>query len=235
MIGHYWTLALEEQFYLTWPLLMFLFARRKLVATLTGFIVIAPLIRVATYFLAPDSRPLIGMMFHTALDSVAAGVLLGELMRNPETRAKLERLASNRSVLAVALIYPSVVSPLLDLRFGGSYSITIGKTLDFLCVGIVLVAAVSQPGTLLFRILNWRPLAAIGVLSFSLYVWNNLFLKGESAWISRAFPLNVLCLIGMALFSYYLIEKPCLRLKDRFHKPHSAKPMRPRKELAASA
>jgi peptidoglycan/LPS O-acetylase OafA/YrhL len=45
----------------------------------------------------------------------------------------------------------------------------------------------------------------------------------------------VLCLIGMALFSYYLIEKPCLRLKDRFHKPHSAKPMRPRKELAASA
>jgi peptidoglycan/LPS O-acetylase OafA/YrhL len=235
VIGHYWTLALEEQFYLTWPLLMFLFARRKLVATLTGFIVIAPLIRVATYFLAPDSRPQIGMMFHTALDSVAAGVLLGELMRNPETRAKLERLASNRAVLAVALIYPSVVSPLLDLRFGGSYSITIGKTLDFLCVGIVLVAAVSQPGTLLFRILNWRPLAAIGVLSFSLYVWNNLFLKGESAWISRAFPLNVLCLIGMALFSYYLIEKPCLRLKDRFHKPHSAKPMRPRKELAASA
>ena len=107
VIGHYWTLALEEQFYLTWPLLMFLFARRKLVATLTGFIVIAPLIRVATYFLAPDSRPQIGMMFHTAFDSVAAGVLLGELMRNPETRAKLQNLAGKRSVLAVALLYPS--------------------------------------------------------------------------------------------------------------------------------
>jgi peptidoglycan/LPS O-acetylase OafA/YrhL len=219
IIGHYWTLALEEQFYLTWPLLMFLFAKRKLVAILTGFIVIAPAIRVAAYFLAPDSRPQIGMMFHTAFDGIAAGVLLGELLRVPDTRAKLQSLASNRWILAAAIVYPAVISPLLALYFKGAYSITVGMTLDVICLGIVLTAAVSQPGTLLFQFLNWRPLAYVGVLSYSLYVWNNLFLCGETNGIVNSFPFNFLCVAIMGLFSYYLVEKPFLKLKDYFHKP----------------
>ncbi len=124
VIGHYWTLALEEQFYLLWPLLMLLFVRRKLVAFLNGFIVIAPLVRIVSYFLMPGSRSHIGMMFHTAFDSIAAGVLLGELLRTPETRAKLQRFAANRWILATAIVYPALVSPLLSLHFGGAYSIT---------------------------------------------------------------------------------------------------------------
>ena len=234
VIGHYWTLALEEQFYLTWPLLMLLFARRKLVATLAGFIVIAPVIRIVCYFLAPDSRPQIGMMFHTAFDSIAAGVLLGELMRVPDTRAKLQNLAANRWILGTAILYPTIVSPVLGMRFEGAYLITVGKTLDFICIGLVLVAAVSQPGTPLFRFLNWRPLAFVGVLSYSLYVWNNLFLNGETSWIVNTFPLNLMCVIGMGLFSYYLIEKPFLKLKDHFHKPKRSKPIKAAKELPAA-
>jgi peptidoglycan/LPS O-acetylase OafA/YrhL len=214
VIGHYWTLALEEQFYLTWPLLMLLFVRRKLIETLAAFIVIAPIIRVACYFLTPGSREQIGMMFHTAFDAIAAGVLLGELLRMPETRAKLQRWAANRWILGGAILYPTIVSPLLGLQFGGAYSITVGKSLDIICIGLVLTAAVSQPGTLIFRFLNWRPLAYVGVLSYSLYVWNNLFLNGETGWIVNSFPLNMLCVVGMGLFSYYLIERPFLKLKD---------------------
>jgi peptidoglycan/LPS O-acetylase OafA/YrhL len=130
VIGHYWTLAREEQFCLLWPLLMFLFFRGKLVPFLAAFIVIAPLLRVACYFLMPGSRPQIGMMFHTAFDSIAAGVLLGELLRRSETRTKLQRFAASRWVLAPAILYPAFVSPLLSLHFGGAYAITIGKSLD---------------------------------------------------------------------------------------------------------
>ncbi|HEY5811163.1 MAG TPA: hypothetical protein VIT23_00735, partial [Terrimicrobiaceae bacterium] len=127
-----------------------------------------------------------------------------------------------------------IVSPLLAYYFEGAYSMTIGKSLDFLCIGLVLVAAVSQPGTLLFRFLNWRPLTYVGVLSFSLYVWNNLFLHEETGWVVNTFPLNILCLIAMGLFSYYLIEKPSLKLKDHFHKPRPARPVKAREELAAA-
>jgi hypothetical protein len=109
---------------------MFLFFRGKLVPFLAAFIVIAPLLRVACYFLMPGSRPQIGMMFHTAFDSIAAGVLLGELLRRSETRTKLQRFAASRWVLAPAILYPAFVSPLLSLHFGGAYAITIGKSLD---------------------------------------------------------------------------------------------------------
>ncbi|HEY5813713.1 MAG TPA: acyltransferase [Terrimicrobiaceae bacterium] len=219
VIGHYWTLALEEQFYLMWPLLMLLFVRRSLSGILIAFILLAPLVRVASYFLMPGSRAHIGMMFHTGFDSIAAGVLLGELLRSPQWSAKLQQFAANRAVLAAAIIFPTLISPLLGLHFEGAYLITVGKTLDIVCIALVLTAAVSQPKTRLFNFLNWRPLAFVGVLSYSLYIWNNLFLMGDTFGIFNTFPLNLLCVMGIGLLSYFLLEKPFLKLKDYFHKP----------------
>ena len=82
----------------------------------------------------------------------------------------------------------------------------------------MITAAVTFPQTLLFRFLNWSPLAYVGVLSYSLYVWNNLFLLGENFWFSF-FPCNIACVAGMALVSHYLVERPFLKLKDHFHVP----------------
>jgi peptidoglycan/LPS O-acetylase OafA/YrhL len=217
-IGHYWTLALEEQFYLTWPLLMLLRIRGRLLPTLVGIIALAPFIRIACYFFTPGSREQIGMMFHTGFDSIAAGVLLGELLRRAPSKVWLERWASKRSVVAGALIFLLFLSPLLTGHFRGAYSITIGKSLELFSLCLVITAAVSFPGTLLFRLLNWGPLAYVGVLSYSLYVWNNLFLLGEKYWFN-AFPFNIACVVGMALVSHYLVERPFLKLKDRFHIP----------------
>ncbi|MBV9998732.1 MAG: acyltransferase [Verrucomicrobia bacterium] len=222
VIGHYWTLALEEQFYLMWPLLMVLSVRRKLVPALVAAILLAPLLRVISYFLAPGLRGQIGMMFHTGFDSIAVGVLLGELLRRTRPKACLERLARNPWIVGTTIVFLVFLSPLLTARFKGMYSLAIGKTLELSCLGILITAAVSQPGTFLFRFLNWRPVAYIGVLSYSLYVWNNLFLNGEGHWMVNTFPLNFVCVAGTAAASHYLIEKPFLKLKSRFHR--SSKP-----------
>lgn len=218
VIGHYWTLALEEQFYLTWPLLILLRLRGRLLPVLVAIIALAPVIRVACYFLTPGSRDQIGMMFHTGFDSIAAGVLLGELLRREPSRAWLERWSSKRLVVALALVFLLVVSPFLASHLRGAYSITAGKTLELFALCILITAAVSFPGTLLFRFLNWGPLAYVGVLSYSLYVWNNLFLLGQKYWFN-AFPINLACVAGMAVVSHYLVERPFLKLKDRFHRP----------------
>lgn len=218
VIGHYWSLALESQFYLTWPLLILLFTRRKLLSVLVVIMVLAPFIRVACYFLTPGSREQIGLMFHTGFDSIAAGVLLGELLQRPRPREWLQSLAANRLIVCTTIIFLVFVSPLLGEHFRGAYGITIGKSLELVCLCILITAAVSFPGTLLFRVLNWFPLAYIGVLSYSLYVWNNLFLYGGGISIVNAFPLNYMCVVGMALLSYYLVEKPFLKLKNRLHK-----------------
>ena len=216
VIGHYWTLALEEQFYLTWPLLILLFMRRKLLPVLVVILVAAPFVRLAFYFLTPGSRGYLGSMFHTGFDAIAAGVLLGEMMARPALRATLLRLAANRFLLAACLVFMLLLSPVLGERLRGAYTMTAGKSLELLAICVVIVAAVSFPGSMMFRILNWKPLAFIGVLSYSLYVWNNLFLLGHGHWFN-AFPFNYLCVAGAGLLSYYLVEKPFLRLKDRFH------------------
>jgi peptidoglycan/LPS O-acetylase OafA/YrhL len=217
-IGHYWTLALEEQFYLTWPLLMFLFARRRLLTVMTAVILLAPFIRVFCYFFMPGSRAQIGMMFHTGFDSIAMGVLLGELLRRPEWKARLQNLARNPWALGGAMIFLVLISPALSLYFKGGYSITIGKTLELAALAIIITAAVFSLSPTLSAVLNWRPLTYIGVLSYSLYVWNPLFLNAETHWPVNVFPLNFIGIFAAGACSYYLIERPVLRLKDRLRR-----------------
>jgi peptidoglycan/LPS O-acetylase OafA/YrhL len=218
VIGHYWSLALEWQFYLTWPLFMWLFVRRRLRSVLVAIMILAPFIRVACYFLTPGSRAQIGLMFHTGFDSIAAGVLLGELLQKPRSKAWLQSLAANPWIVCTTVIFIGLASPLLREHFRGVYGITIGKSLDLACICLIIINAVSFPESLLFRIFNWPPLAYIGVLSYSLYVWNNLFLYGGGHWLVNSSPVNYTCLFIMALLSYYLIEQPFLTLKHRLHK-----------------
>jgi peptidoglycan/LPS O-acetylase OafA/YrhL len=76
-----------------------------------------------------------------------------------------------------------------------------------------------QAGTL-YRWLNLRPMAAIGVISYGLYLWQQLILypaaypDGDLWW--RAFPQNLVIVFMVAWLSYRWIERPFLRLKRKF-------------------
>ena len=65
------------------------------------------------------------------------------------------------------------------------------------------------------RFLNARPVVFVGVLSYSLYLWQQPFLNRHSSHAMAAFPLNIVFAFGAALASYYLIERPALRLRAR--------------------
>ena len=74
------------------------------------------------------------------------------------------------------------------------------------------------------RILETRPLVWIGTLSYSLYLWQQIFINRHSdSWVSR-FPLYLPLVLGTAMLSFYLVERPCLRLRARI----SARGVRPR-------
>jgi FkbM family methyltransferase len=75
--------------------------------------------------------------------------------------------------------------------------------------------------TLMLRFLNWYPLVCVGIfscISCSLCFWNNIFLNSTGHWLVNALTLNFMWVVGMALASHYLVEKPPLKLKQRFHK-----------------
>jgi peptidoglycan/LPS O-acetylase OafA/YrhL len=141
VLGHYWTLALEEQFYLTWPLLIFLLRREWLIPFLLSVMAAMPVLRVLSYYAFPSLRGQLEMMFHTAMDGIAMGVLLGEMNRASKWFASFKKFSSRSSVLLAAGIWILVVSPFLAEKFGNGYSITVGKLVTMIAISILVLGA----------------------------------------------------------------------------------------------
>jgi peptidoglycan/LPS O-acetylase OafA/YrhL len=68
------------------------------------------------------------------------------------------------------------------------------------------------------RLLNTRPLVFVGTLSYSIYLWQQIFLNRGSTSTISAFPLNLTLALMAALVSYYLVERPFLRWRPRLER-----------------
>src|SRR5690606_30961764 len=80
---------------------------------------------------------------------------------------------------------------------------------------MLLLHVVRNPQDLAGRILNSKPFIAVGILSYSLYLWQEPFLYFRGEGWATAFPQNLMLAFSAALCSYYLVERPFLTLKDR--------------------
>ncbi|MFO0555598.1 MAG: acyltransferase [Polyangiaceae bacterium] len=221
-MGHLWSLAVEEQFYLLWPAVFMLAGPRR--STLWAFLTVlaAPALRVASWMLFPAWRSGIGETFQTVADTLATGCLLAlvrsRLTSSPRISAVQTHALAPFGWLIVALLghlthrYPSVSLPL-------------GESINNIGVALFIDACLRQPKSLLGRVLDSRPLSYIGTLSYSLYLVQQPFInRTGSAWVN-AFPQNLVCVAAGALASYYLIEKPFLDLRQRISRAwakHSA-------------
>ncbi|HEV8397375.1 MAG TPA: hypothetical protein VGQ37_23990, partial [Vicinamibacterales bacterium] len=80
---------------------------------------------------------------------------------------------------------------------------------------ILIHRSVYRSGDWVGRMLNWRPVVLIGTISYSLYLWQQLFLNRKSDLWINAFPQNVVAALAAAMASYLLLEKPLLKLRHR--------------------
>jgi len=208
-IGHTWSLAVEEQFYLLMPGLLFLGKRRALFI-LCLVVLLAPFVRLLTFTFFPDpDLRWVGFGFQANADSLATGCLLAflrqELWRNTFYQKFLQsKIFVVIPVLAVLLNYFSDHPKIY-------YFVCI--TLINFCVVLCIDWAVRFPVGSVGKILNARPLVFVGMLSYSIYLWQQLFLNRQSPHLINSFPLNLLLMAFCAIFSYYLIEKPALKFR----------------------
>jgi len=107
-----------------------------------------------------------------------------------------------------------VLAPCLSARFDARYDWTIGYTLRGLLISITLLYVVRKPISRPGRLLNLGPIRHIGIISYGLYIWQQLFTGPHSFLI----PLNLLAILGCAELSYWLIERPAFRLRDEIDK-----------------
>jgi peptidoglycan/LPS O-acetylase OafA/YrhL len=205
-MGHLWSLSVEEQFYLLWPLaLVVAFGSRKKVAL--SAVLAAPMLRAAFYFLGWRD---IGYYFPTVADAIATGCLLAivwpSLRRFDRYLLSPAAIAAPLLACAVALL-PELGGPGWPNRI---YNI-VGLTVMHLCIAVCIYNAVSRR----WLWLNSKAMVWIGTVSYSLYLWQQPFLnRNDQVHWWTAFPQNIVLAFLFAAGSYYLVEQPFLRLRD---------------------
>jgi peptidoglycan/LPS O-acetylase OafA/YrhL len=96
----------------------------------------------------------------------------------------------------------------------------IGHPMENICIALLIDRVVRIPGDAFGKVLNSRPFVFVGTLSYSLYLWQQPFCRRvETQNWSTAFPANLLLAGACALACRYLVEKPGLRLRQRFGRP----------------
>lgn len=210
-LGHLWSLSVEEQFYLLWPLALSLSGRRKGLFLATAVCFVCPLIRVAEFALFPGARLGIGERFETVADTIAIGCVLAGVRDWLSSQKWYIALVSSR-----LFFFVPILTLTLNLPMRVRYEYSIADTLKNIGIALTIDWCIrfrSHPAT---RFLSWSPVAFLGVLSYSLYLWQQPFVDRDGSSVLTRFPLNCLLALSAAVASYYFIEKPFLRVKKRY-------------------
>jgi peptidoglycan/LPS O-acetylase OafA/YrhL len=210
-IGHTWSLSVEEQFYLLWPAIFVLAGTRRAIVVAACAVLLAPVIRVGSWELMRWSGDGIGHRFETVADAIAIGcVLAGTRPWLHRSKVYMRALASPLFVLVpVAVLGANLLHDHPVVYFGLGFTIVnLGVVA---CVDWCVTHADGHVG----RVLNAAPLVFVGQMSYSLYLWQQLFLNRASSAVTSSFPLNILLAVAAALGSYFVIEQPSLRLRRR--------------------
>lgn len=233
-----WSLAVEEQFYLLFPLIVRYCPPAQLLATTLAAIVIAPLLRVGLLHLAPSWWLGAHVFGPSRMDSLAFGVLISLVSRRKDLCAWLNR-HSNFPVLVALAMCPVLVQLTLKRVTVGSLAMSAyGYSALGLFYASLLLAVIRQPSRWLARLCESRLLVFTGGISYFVYLFQGIVAWAVFRLFGRAglslhgpmdaalIALTLLALGGLGLLSGKLLESPLLTWGRR-HQYAFARPSDP--------
>jgi peptidoglycan/LPS O-acetylase OafA/YrhL len=210
--GHLWSLAIEEQFYLIWPATIAVLGIRRALAAATALAILAPYALLALFLHGAGRYLLATQTFPFVFDALAAGCVLGGCLRTFVSNARFRRAIASPfgGLVPLALLFvDSIDHHSAAYHAAGQLAITLG-----ICYSVARYTQVLD--TRGARILAWRPLVWVGRRSYSLYLWQQLFLDPYQHTLLQVFPINVACAFACADASYRFIERPLNRRRGRY-------------------
>jgi peptidoglycan/LPS O-acetylase OafA/YrhL len=227
---HFWSLSIEEHFYLLLPGLL-VFGKRwrtRLLGALALLFFVWTRVVAAYEFahsatLRMDLGQSIALYFRSdmRLYELLIPAFFALLLAKPQWKAFATRWLSPWAVfcfLALSL-WLLVVTPLFPVKAAiDSLMVPVGFSL-------IVIATIYHPRSWSTRVLETAPMKFVGRISYSLYLWQELFFPNVQTpahaplvYLQR-FPFDYLAAFGCALASYYLIEKPLVRIGHRVAHP----------------
>jgi peptidoglycan/LPS O-acetylase OafA/YrhL len=204
--GHFWSLSMEEHFYLVLPGVLVIF-RKTRHWILLGFVIAVALWRFVEAHLMQNNN-LINFRTDTHVDALfipaLIALLLYPLLRNQAARRWIP-----------AWSFPIFLALEIVVLFT---RVPFSATLQATVIPLLILSTVLHSGSVPGRVLETRAVRWIGWISYSLYLWQQLFFGAR--FVSspprlaalREWPINFVALLACACFSYYLVEKPFIRL-----------------------
>jgi peptidoglycan/LPS O-acetylase OafA/YrhL len=224
-LEHTWSLSIEEQFYVAWPLLVMALLRRtgargpRVVLGVT--LALALLSALAMLLLFDPAKP---SRVYLGTDTRAAGLLVGAAfacLLPPTTRigARVARIADALGVLAIlglGVAWCTLEGKNPFLYRGGLWLTELGALALIAC-------AVAGKQSLVARLLSLPPLTWVGVISYGLYLWHwpvNVFISPERFRLGAAAPpIQFAVTFAIAIVSYRFLERPIRRRGLPFGRP----------------
>ncbi len=207
-LNHCWSLSVEEQFYLVWPFAVLLLARSRLIAACLAILCAAPLIRLGMWSLLGSSPTAMTRYLPAIADTLAAGSLLAALETRAPGRALATLIAPEATWIWLACAF-AVPAGLFHFSPGLYY--VAGQSAAVIAIAFCIAGCIRSPQCGFGRLINRPVFIWHGLISYSLYLWQEPFLNTFDVGFATTFPLNVALAYGAAILSYTCVEKPARR------------------------
>jgi peptidoglycan/LPS O-acetylase OafA/YrhL len=210
-LSHTWSLAIEEQFYLLWPLVICQLRNNlcRLTTVLVTVIAGAWILRGILYFGLGIYQGYIYHAFETRMDQLAMGCLLAVLLKRKVLQTFWLFVTSRIYLPAIAIL---IIGASSMLHWSFDYRYAIGYTLEPLFTAILLVQLIVLSETMPWKFFNGALMTFLGRISYSLYLYQQLTLYTATR-LTAEYPVPIqlafaiVVTVAFATISYYLVEQ----------------------------
>jgi peptidoglycan/LPS O-acetylase OafA/YrhL len=211
---HFWSLSVEEHFYMLLPGMLVLAGRRRLGVMFTASVITVAWTLIINHYVWLQT-PAVWLRTDLRLSSLMVPAFLAVLLSEEKYRR-----------LAIQWLHPVVALGIIAALYFASLRIRTLVPMVVVCgFPLLIISTIYHPQSWLTRILELPPMKFIGHVSYSLYLWQQLFfLMGHerAAWplsVLQHAILSYLAALTCAVSSYYLLEKPLIRVGHKIAHP----------------
>jgi peptidoglycan/LPS O-acetylase OafA/YrhL len=199
---HFWSLSLEEQYYLAWPCILLLAGTRK-----SRWVAVAGALGCAIFryfFWSHYDRAFFNCQSQVRADALFVGSLMALLWQESALRALALRTSRIWALPSIAILLYCIA------RFT-----LLPPLIECVCIAALMAASMLHPQSIFVWPLTSRALSQLGIVSYSIYVWQELFMLITPANSRTGAIVPLFAMLLCALGSYVYIERPFTRLGQR--------------------